>query len=625
MAESILDPPQAARRPRAPYWLAVVLTPVAFIAVMDAIDRPPALNAFMRTEAEHLISDAVEPPDFDSGATARVDLPEYLDPASQGYFSVWYRIPVHVDARPQGLWAVYLPWTFGNYAVYVNGEPIGASAPMTRPYHFFREPLFYEFPASLLRAGDNSVQVHLAYERQTGLGPPYIGPSEQLRPGYEQLYLLQISVQQATLAALAILALLMVGLFWIRPADTGYAWFAAATAAWAAHIWVLLEPRIFLDDTRMWASLPIVALQWFTILSAFFINRLPGCGGPRRAWETAFVIFGVTSSAWLMLTPPNPYFLSYVYVPGILVIGASILWRLIDTVRRRPTFEAKLWLLGSSASVVVGLRDYLYDMDIIEGGTQHYLAYTVSLLLIVVALMLLSRVTRALTQTEILNRELESRVAAKGAELERNYAEMQVLERERLLSAERERMTRDMHDGIGGQLMHAIAVVEGKPEYRPLEPLLRSSLDDLRLIIDAVDPSGGDLLAVLASFRVRNERRVREAGLRLVWQMEDLPLLPDFGPNKALQLLRILQEATTNVLRHAQATELVIRTGTISDGQGTTRIVVDVIDNGRGYADPGKSGRGLGNMRRRAQILDGTIELTTAPTGSRVRLLLPAP
>ena len=539
--------------------------------------------------------------------------------------SAWYQATLHTDAQPRGLWAVYLSSTYGNFAVHVNGEPIGASGPMTRPYPFFREPLFYEFPASLLHAGDNTIEVHLAYERETGLYPFYVGPSDQLRPAYRRLYTLQVSVQRATLAALAILALLMLGLYWIRPAETGYAWFAAANAAWAAHLWMLLEPRIFLSDIRMWAALPIVFLQWFTIFSAFFINRLPGCGGPRRRWERAVLTFGVVSTGWLLLAPYNSWFVPYVYLPGTLVVEhvdpvAADRFGSPPPDRRSETLAARL----GRPSVVVGLRDYLYDMELVAGGTQHYLTYTVSLVLIVVALTILSRVTRALTQAEILNRELETRVAAKGAELERNYAELRSLERERLLSAERERMTRDMHDGIGGQLIHALAVVEGKPEYRPLEPLLRSSLDDLRLIIDAVEPSGGDLLAILSSFRSRNERRVREAGVRLVWDVSDLPLVGDFGPNKALQLLRILQEATTNVLRHAQATELTVRTGTVRGEDGRTCIVVDVTDNGRGCADAGKPGRGLGNMRRRAQMLGGTIELTTSPAGTRVRLLLHA-
>lgn len=618
----MLDPSPATLRPRARYWVAVLLTPIAFIAAMDAIDRPPALQPFEISKAAQLFSDAVQPPDFH--AAEQVEIPQRLQPALQGTTSAWYQATLHVDAQPRGLWAVYLSSTYGNFAVHVNGEPIGASGPMTRPYSFFREPLFYEFPASLLRPRDNTIEVHLAYERETGLYPFHVGPSDQLRPAYQRLYTLQVSVQRATLAALAILALLMLGLYWVRPAETGYAWFAAANAAWAAHLWMLLEPRIFLSDIRMWAALPIVFLQWFTIFSAFFINRLPGCGGPRPRWERAVLTFGVVSTGWLLLAPYNSWFVPYVYLPGTLIVSMSILWRLIDAVRHHPTVEVKLWLLGSAASVVVGFRDYLYDMELVAGGTQHYLTYTVSLVLIIVALTILSRVTRALTQAEVLNRELETRVAAKGAELERNYAELRTLERERLLGTERERMTRDMHDGIGGQLIHTLAVVESKPEYRPLEPLLRSALDDLRLIIDAVEPSGGDLLAILSSFRSRNERRVREAGVRLVWDVTDLPLVSDFGPNKALQLLRILQEATTNVLRHAQATELTVRTGTVRDEDGRTSIVVDIADNGHGYADAGTPGRGLGNMRRRAQMLGGTIELTTSPAGTRVRLLLHA-
>jgi len=632
IAEVVLDPPQAALRPRIVYWLSLLLTPLAFIAVLGVFDRPPDLQAYEQARVAEVVSDAPEPPDF-RGAS-QYDLPGYLDPHVDGFSSAWYQATVHAEATPRGLWSVYLPNTYGNYAVFVNGQLVGRSAPMTRPYPFFREPLIFEFAASLLHAGDNTIELHLGFERAAGLERFYVGPTEQLRPAYRERYLLQVSVLRATLVALGILTLLMIGLFWIRPSDTGYAWFAAATAAWAAHLWVLLDPRIFLADTRMWAALPIVLLQWFTIFSAFFINRLPGCGGPRRKWETTLLIFGVASSSWFMLTPPLEWFTAYVYTPSILVIGGSIVWRLVDAIRREPTFEVKLWLLGASACVFVGLRDYLFDMLIIPGGTLHYLAYTVSLLLIVVALTLLSRVTRALTHAEMLNRELESRVAAKGAELERNYAEVRVLERERLLSAERERMTRDMHDGIGGQLMHALAVVESKPEFQPLVSLMRASLDDLRLIIDAVDPSGGDLLAVLASFRARNERRVREAGVKLVWEMADLPLVPDFGPNKALQLLRILQEATTNVLRHARATELVIRTGTTQDAQRLC-IFVDVVDNGCGYASADGSkggqsplgtvpgGRGLSNMRRRAQMLDATIELTSDSTGSRVRLLLP--
>jgi signal transduction histidine kinase len=294
----------------------------------------------------------------------------------------------------------------------------------------------------------------------------------------------------------------------------------------------------------------------------------------------------------------------------------------VRAARKHFSFEVRLWLLAAVLTLVVSVRDYMWD-DGLLSGSIHYLSYTMSLLLIVFGLTLLSRVTRALTEAEMLNRELEDRVAAKGQELARNYQRLQSLERERATSAERERMTTDMHDGIGGQLVHALAVIESNPDFKPLEPILRGALDDLRMIIDSADPMEGDLLVVLSNFRARNERRVQQGGLRFIWQVTDLPPLKNFGPHKILQVLRVLQEALTNVLKHAHATEVIVRTDTTQQAEGKRSIVVDVIDDGHGYVQSSSSGRGLNNMRRRAQELGGSIEFSSASTGSRVRVILP--
>jgi signal transduction histidine kinase len=605
---------------RTSYWIGVLLLPVALIALLDFADRGPLPETYAVHDVVWTDSFSDDPPEFGKQGSQSFPLPGYVGVSEGESPSTWIQAVFRADAGGQDLWAVYVPHPHGNFAVFVNGKKIGATAPMTRPYPFFREPLYFEFPAGMLRTGTNTLEMHVAAERDFDIADVYVGPGDALKSAYRHEYLLRVPLQRATLVALLVMTLLMIGLFAVRPADTGNAWFAAANAAWAAHIWLQIEPRVLLPSTNAWFALPILMLLWFTIFSAFFIHRLPGCGGPRPRWERVMVIFGLVSSLVLMITY-SVEFQIFVLTPGILVIGASIAWRLVEAVRRRPTFEARLWLLGATTCVGVGVHDELIDLYLMY-GSLHYLTFTVSIVLIVVGLTTLSRISRALTEAETLNRELESRVAAKGAELERNYQALRSLEQERLLSAERERMTRDMHDGIGGQLIHALSVIEGKPQFQPLESILRGSLDDLRLIIDAVDPSGGDLVVVLASFRARNERRVREAGLLFEWQMSDLPLLAEFGPNKALQLLRILQEATTNVIRHAGAARLTVRTSTIADDGRGARIVVDVIDDGVGYPQDAKDGRGLGNMRRRAASLGGTLELTSGPEGSRVRLVL---
>ena len=611
------------------YWISLALVPFAFLLTMKLIDRAPPIDpTLLRSKFRVVQSDSAQPPDF--SAVAEEDFLGYVDyiPVdARNIASAWYQVQIPLQETPRDLWAVYIPVSYATFAVYVNGALAGASSPMVPPYAYFRTPLFFEFSPALLRPGMNTIEVHTVSVRYASyMEPFYAGPAESIEPAFAYAHFLHVTLVRAAIVALLLIFLLTIGLFWVRPAETGYAWFAAATFFWAAYNWLLLEPRILIPPWGLWFSLPPMALGWFTICSAMFINRMPGCGGPQPRIERGFLAFGVICPLVIVTqrlgSHEESLIQTYVWLPVMMLINAYIVWRLILAVRREPTFEVKLWLLAAALTLVIGVYDYLTDSNLLQAGSVHYLSYTVSLVLVVFGLTLLSRVTRALTESETLNRELEDRVAAKGRELAQNYSRLQSLERERAISAERERMTTDMHDGIGGQLVHALAVIEGNANFQPLEPILRGALDDLRLIIDSSDPVEGNLLAVLSNFRARNERRVQQGGLRFQWQVTDLPPLPDFGPHKILQVLRVLQEALTNVLKHAGASEVAVQTHVGTDA-GRAAILVDVIDNGRGYTPGAESGRGLGNMRRRARELGGSIEFSTSPAGSRVRLILP--
>ena len=611
----------------------VALVPVVFLALMYVVDREPGIDPrLLKSVVTSLPGDSAEPPAFDSPGVQEQELPDLQQRPARGLAaSIWYQFEIEKPAAAHGTWGVFFPWMNGNYALYINRQLVGENAPMVRPFPEYRAPLYFGFPASLLHPGTNTFQLRAVSERAgTWLAPFYIGPSAQLLPSFRYAHFVQVTLMAGTVVALWVISILLLGLFWIRPSDTGHGWFAAATFSWATYNWLLLEPRLLIPEPGIWFSLPPLALGWFTIFSALFVNRLPGCQKLARWVEPAFLLFGVVGSLTMFVnnvtTNDMPWVQNYAWFPGIMLISGFIVWQLLRATLRNPGFEVKLWLIAAVLALVVGLRDYLWDLNVFTSGTFHYLSYTVSFVLIALALTLLSRVSRALTMAETLNRELEDRVSAKGVELAQNYERLQSLERERTISSERERMTADMHDGIGGQLVHALAVIENNPQFQPMEPILRGALDDLRLIIDSADPMEGDLLVVLSNFRARNERRVQAGGLSFLWQVTDLPALPDFGPHKILQVLRILQEALTNVLKHACATQVTVRTSTATDAGGVT-VIVDVIDDGTGFVagniSANLAGRGLNNMRRRAQELGGSVDLAATEQGSRLRLILP--
>src|SRR5262249_40218794 len=176
------------------------------------------------------------------------------------------------------------------------------------------------------------------------------------------------------------------------------------------------------------------------------------------------------------------------------------------------------------------------------------------------------------------------------------------VEREQALLIERQRLMRDMHDGLGSTLMSSLVLAEqGKLQQDAVATLLRECVDDLRLVIDSLEPIEHDLVTLLASLRHRLGRRLEAAGLTMRWEVDDLPPLPWLNPPDALQVLRIVQEVLTNVLKHAEA-----RTVRISTGRNGDHVQVQIEDDGHGFeaASP-NGGRGLRHPLQPAARLRG--------------------
>jgi signal transduction histidine kinase len=137
-----------------------------------------------------------------------------------------------------------------------------------------------------------------------------------------------------------------------------------------------------------------------------------------------------------------------------------------------------------------------------------------------------------------------------------------------------------------------------------------------------MEPTEADLLALLAALRYRLGPRIEGTGITLHWKVTDLPPLEWLTPRYSLHILRILQEAFTNIMKHSGASEISIETRATDDGY----VEVIVTDNGRGFdlaeAEHGR-GKGLMNQRRRAQVLGGQVVWDCSNKGATLTLRLP--
>jgi signal transduction histidine kinase len=227
------------------------------------------------------------------------------------------------------------------------------------------------------------------------------------------------------------------------------------------------------------------------------------------------------------------------------------------------------------------------------------------------------------------NADLYERLQARTVELGRLSARMIAQHEE-----ERRRLSRELHDETA-QVFSAVKMELGVlRDSAP--PLLAARLDraldlvdtgirGIRNVVNDLRPSLLDDLGLLPALRSLAAEFGERSGIRI--QLTAPAMLPALSKEAELALFRALQEALSNVARHAaaEAVDVTIR----ADAQG---VALDVCDDGRGLpsgADPRDFERnghmGLAGMRERINALGGTLRIESAPGGGvRLEARVPA-
>ncbi|MEM7017421.1 MAG: 7TM diverse intracellular signaling domain-containing protein [Pseudomonadota bacterium] len=217
-----------------------------------------------------------------------------------------------------------------------------------------------------------------------------------------------------------------------------------------------------------------------------------------------------------------------------------------------------------------------------------------------------------LTTQRALNEELQQRVDEKTAELTNSHQKILTLERQKATDIERQRIMLDLHDGMGGHLVSALSYTEAKlGRDNNLHEILSLAMQDLRIMIDSMDCEEDGLITVLAMLRQRLEPVVESRNMELIWQVNDEPIMENFGPSQSVQVTRIVQEAITNILKHAQATQINLTLDKNS---------ICIQDNGCAPESSGNGGYGLSSMKNRAGKVNASLDFDFGPKGSCVTL-----
>lgn len=363
------------------------------------------------------------------------------------------------------------------------------------------------------------------------------------------------------------------------------------------------------------------SLTWMVLLAHLFLIRLHHHRQPVLTMINLAVSLGFSLLTLPLfadafdatVVSPIMYLAMGVVAVTTFSLGLYWSWR----ARSREGLVLAAWGL---LSVLVGVHDMLLQSNLINIENLFLNIYTEIGLIIAFCQIMLNRYMRAMSEVEQSNAVLAERLAAREAELTESHQKLRDIERREVLHQERQRLMQDMHDGLGSSLVSALRVVEhGKIDESEIAQLLKSCIDDLKLTIDSMEPVETDLLLLLGTLRFRLQPRLEATGVKLRWEVRDVPPLGWLDQRHSLHILRILQEAFTNVIKHSGAGEIRVFT---EARDGFVR--VGLVDNGRGF-DPTTvaEGRGLGNQARRAEAIGGRVELSSGPDGTTFTLLLP--
>ena len=211
--------------------------------------------------------------------------------------------------------------------------------------------------------------------------------------------------------------------------------------------------------------------------------------------------------------------------------------------------------------------------------------------------------------------ELESVVTKQAIQLDEKS---EVIAKEMIRNAileERQRMMRDIHDGIGSQLLSLmLRVKSGKIGKRETSNGIKQSLTDLRLVVDSADHLGGDLAAAFATFRSRALQQLNAANIQMNWHLSE-ELLGQFkSTGKTLDVYRFMQEVVANIIGHSGAKAATFKVSLDHD-QG--RLLLEISDDGIGIpsGDERREGKGLRNLAKRAKLLGAGYSIGPGPGG----------
>ncbi len=604
-------------------WVGCLLT--GLMAALYWVSRPAAVPGV------HNITEVVAMvPQQPLGGTKQVTLPHILDDEDARWHDrVDYEIPWPADLsyenRDATRLGLLLPRIGTRFRVLLNGHEIhqvGWYAEPDKNINTAWFPYLVSLPSALLALDSQDNEVHVQVQarllERSGLWPLQLGVYDRLFERHAVLELWQVTGTWMMVITALMMGIMSLFLWWSLR-ERLFLLMAAASLAHMVRLWlsVVLEPSLIYE---LYFFLHRAA---FTLYVGFFCLIMEELFGLRLKLAQALAYFLLlVGPCWMVLVLWTQQYSYYRIWAGILaVVAAACLGlMLVYSIRRRQLHRDQiLVLLVALFTLLTGVRDFLVVQLNFPGDADiRWMSMGSLALMFTLGWVLLQRATASAREVHRLNDSLAGTVARRESELRAAFDRLRQVEQQRAVEGERRRLMRDMHDGLGSQLVQTLNMVRSQRETldrQGVESMVNHALEELRITLDSLEPMDGDLPTILGTLRQRVQPALEAAGIELQWQVQEVPALERLDARGVMHLFRCVQEVFANVVKHARATRVTVRTWSADHV-----IYLAVEDNGVGMPPPEERGhgRGLGNIRVRAEKIGAHIRYYSAWPGTGV-------
>lgn len=519
----------------------------------------------------------------------------------------WYRFNFSVDEKPRELYAIYFPTIAENASVYLNGIEIGNGGSFSeKSSRNLPRPLIFPVAPELIASGKNELLL-LVESNPPGRGMLpvfYVGSRESLLPAFWDRHNLKVTMPNAITVVMGIYGFLLILIPMRNSGQKQYLWGGVMMLSFTSHSLSTIVSTVpfgsFLWELWQHLSIGLASLFVCLFVSRYFHTQ-------RRSQEmmlaVAMALLLSVSLAMVLFGHQQMYFEWGGLLWGVLALTmmTTACFGLVRGVAVNPG-AANHALLSSGILLLI-----FFTHDVLAGAGQisrqhgYLIHYASPVFAIVLSLILFMRFADSRRDVERLNRELEARVENKVHELNLSHRQITQLEKQQVAAEERERITRDMHDGIGGYLASALAKAE-RQGAADIAQYLRDANDEMRLMIDIAD-SDNEITYAIGSMREKIERRLATENIQLQWRVCDIDVSLT-RHSVVINLARIIQESVNNIIKHSNASLVNISLWQTSSSE----VKLEISDNGECQCLEGANGAGIGNIRARADLIGAKLE-----------------